>query len=287
MFSMFSDDDSLASHGGHNHLAYGTHQVPSFSGPSLDGSESWRQQTTDFTCAVVSQQMILVQFGIELSEAQLVYEATSAGFLSSAGTMPEDMGRLLESHGVSTHQSFGLENLINDLAAGHKVIVAVDSGELWGEDWFIEDYRADHALVVNGLDLSDPNNPQAVLNDPGHPNGAGVRVPLNQFLDAWSDSGQFYVATDEAPPDLANDAVLGSGYSRESGMYMDRSYWERFAEARGVLLGQLDKNINLVSDRLMQDGNLNQAYTAAVVKSITASICSLSNEDRENLLREI
>ena len=111
---MFLDDDSLA---GHDHLAYRTHEVPSFdsfvSDPAAGGAESWRQQTTDFTCAIVSQQMILEQFGVDLSEAQLVYEATSAGFLTSAGTMPEDMGRLLEAHGVSTHQSFGLENLSN------------------------------------------------------------------------------------------------------------------------------------------------------------------------------
>ena len=43
--------------------------------PEIDKSV-WQEQETPFTCAVVSQQMILELFGIELSEAELVYEAT-------------------------------------------------------------------------------------------------------------------------------------------------------------------------------------------------------------------
>ena len=51
-------------------------------------------------------------------------------------------------------------NLIDALAQGKKVIVSVDSGELWHKDSEIfEDLfkgeRADHALVVCGIDTSD------------------------------------------------------------------------------------------------------------------------------------
>lgn len=292
---MFEDSSLPSDLGPEVGNTYGSQEVPSFS--RLAGDEfasdalSWSQQTTDFTCAIVSQQMILLQFGFDVSEAQLVYEATSGGFLTSEGSAMEDVGRLLESHGVPTHQSFGMEGLIQELAQGHKVIVAVDSGELWGTDWIIEDLfsgrQADHALVINGLDLSDPNNPQAVLNDPGHPNGAGLRVPLNRFLDAWGDSGQFYVATDEAPPELASDPIIGTEFRQEAGMYMDIDYWERFADARGILLSKLIRNIDEVSTRFMTNGNVCDAFIGAVVNSVTGTISEMTNEQRDELLREI
>jgi len=288
---MFSNDDLATDDFDLPVTAYSNDDLPWFD--TLDANkfarecESWGIQTTDFTCAIMSQKMILSQFGIELSEAQLVYEATSGGFLTSDGTSPEDMGRLLEAHGVSTHQAFGLENLLIDLASGHKVIVAVNSGELWGKDWFLDVHGADHALVVNGLDLSDPSNPQAVLNDPGHPNGAGMRVPLDQFLDAWDDSGQFYVATDDAPPNLASDPILGAGYDTESGMYMNQNFWERFVEAREALLGHLFQNLSHVSDRFMHEGALSGEHASAVIKSVTASMGNMTDTERNELLREI
>ncbi len=271
------------------------YEVPKFEHLTTDefarDAQAWSQQTTGFTCAVVSQQMILKQFGIDVSEAQLVYEATSGGFLTSAGTAFEDIGRLLDRHGLATHQSFGVDGLIRELAKGHKVIVGVDSGELWGTDWSIEDFfcggHADHALVINGLDLSDPDHPQAVLNDPGHPNGACVRVPLDKFIDAWSDSGQFYIATDDAPPDLSSDPILGSGYSSDAGMYMDHSYWERFTEARGLLVNKLIDSVEDVSQRFMAQGSQREAYIGAVVHSITATLREMKDCERNELLREV
>ena len=57
----------------------------------------------------------------------------------------------------------GVEALIAELARGHKVIAAVDSGELWGTDLPFEDWLrpggADHALVVTGGDVSDLSHP--------------------------------------------------------------------------------------------------------------------------------
>jgi len=291
---MFFEDDFIDDNG-ISAAQHTYHDATSFEDLRVDefarDIESWKLQTTGFTCAVVSQQMILEQFGIEASETQLVYEATSGGFLTSAGSSTEDIGRLLESHGVSTHQSFGVEGMLSDLAQGHKVIVAVDSGELWGNDWTLEDRfsgeAADHALVVNGLDLSDPDNPLAVLNDPGHPNGAGVRVPLGEFLDAWNDSGQFYVATDDAPPSLASDPVLGTSYQAETGMYMTPTYWESFAHSRGIVVENLLQNVDAVSERLMADGSIGEAYAGSIMKTVTQSFRDLTDDQRNELLREI
>ena len=58
---------------------------------------------------------------------------------------------------------------------------------------------ADHAVAVTGIDLSDPSNPMVILNESGSPDGAGVRYPLDRFMDAWDNSDCYYVATDGTP----------------------------------------------------------------------------------------
>lgn len=200
-------------------------------------ASDWHQQGTAFTCAVVSQQMILQHFGIDVSEAQLVYDAVTNGWLTDAGTPITDMGRLLENYGVNVHQGFGtgIESLMSELVHGHGVIVPVDSGDMWNPGSFFRDlfgeHRPDHAVVVTGLDLSDPNHPQVYINDPGDPNGAGKAYPLDQFLHAWSDSGNLFLATDEAPPGLSDHSFLGSQFHSESGMYMDQSFWSQWLQS--------------------------------------------------------
>jgi hypothetical protein len=201
--------------------------------PGTD-TPDWVHQTTPFTCDVVSQEMILHEFGINASEAQLTYDAASHGWLTDHGTSPQDMAQLLELHGVHTHTQYNgsLDALTSELAQGHKVIVAVDSGELWNSNLPLFDLfhsrGADHAIVVTGLDMSDPGHPKVFVNDPGDPHGAGKPYPLDQFLEAWSGSGNMYVATNAAPPHLADQAIFGANYHPESGMYMDQGFWMSF-----------------------------------------------------------
>lgn len=213
---------------------------PAVYGSPTHDAAMWAGQTTAFTCAVVSQQMILNQFGIPVRESQLVYDATAHGWLTDQGTSPTDLGQLLEHYGVAVHFEHGanVAELLSELAHGHKVIAAVDSGELWGQDWFFQDWiwrdGADHALVVTGIDLSDPGNPQVIVNDPGEPTGAGHSYPLDQFLKAWDDSGSYYVATDHAPDDLMSQPLIGQHFhpatvDGATGIYMDTEFWIDFA----------------------------------------------------------
>lgn len=166
----------------------------------------WQQQTTPFTCAVVAQRGIIEAFtGETLSEAQLVYEATANGWLTDGGMSPLDASQLLELHGISCHIQTGatVEQLLAELTQGHKVIAGVDAGELWRQDSPLEDsfcQVTDHAIWVTGVDMSNPTHPQIFVNDSGDPAGAGKAYDLTNFVDAWQDSGFFYVATDHAPP---------------------------------------------------------------------------------------
>jgi len=212
--------------------------------PGWDAHD-WVHQTTPFTCDVVSQEMILHEFGINASEAQLTYDAASHGWLTDHGTSPQDMAQLLELHGVHTHTNYNgdIEALASELAHGHKVMVGVDSGELWQTssspfDLF-RSHGADHAIVVTGLDLSDSSHPKVFVNDPGDPHGAGKQYPLDQFLEAWGGSGNMYVATDVAPPHLIDHSVFGTGYHPDTGMYMDLNYWASLLKGIGVDAGGL------------------------------------------------
>lgn len=222
-FLLAQDDSSHGIHAIH-HGMIGT--------PEVD-SQFHQHQETPFTCAVASQRMILNQFGIPVSESQLVYEATSHGWLSSTGTSPDAMGNLLSLHGIPTHSGQGIESLIHELSQGHKIIVGLDSEELNGiapvfEDW-IHPNGADHALVVTGVDLSDPNHPMVLLNDPAVPDGACKAFPMEQFLGAWNDNHCRFIATDDSPPNLISDPVLGHGFDSESKMYMDNQFWSNLA----------------------------------------------------------
>lgn len=177
--------------------------------PNADTAH-WQQQDTDFTCAVQAQRGIIEQFtGEPISESQLVYEATANGWLTDKGMSPDDVGNLLELHGIPCHSNTdaSVHDLLGELAHGRKVIVGVDSGELWNgepiEDFFHQ--SADHAIWVTGVDFTDPNNPQVIMNDSGDPDGAGKQYALNEFMDAWEDSGFNYVATDFAPNGITPD----------------------------------------------------------------------------------
>jgi hypothetical protein len=207
--------------------------------PGTD-THDWVHQTTPFTCDVVSQEMILHEFGVNASEAQLTYDAAAHGWLTDHGTSPQDMANLLEFHGVHTHTNYNgnIEALTSELAHGHKVIVGVDSSELWNPDSSLFDlfrsHEADHALVVTGLDMSDASHPKVFVNDPGDPHGAGKPYALDQFLEAWGGSGNMYVATDSAPPHLADHSIFGTSYHPETGMYMDEGFWMSLLKGIGV-----------------------------------------------------
>ena len=129
------------------------------------------QQYND-TCAIKSQQLVLEKYGIYVSEDQLRTEAYSHGWYSpGGGTSMNDVGKLLELHGIGVNQyvNGNIFNVINELAQGHNVIMGVDSGELWHYGLYekIEDQvlgpRADHALIVSGINTEDPQNIKVII----------------------------------------------------------------------------------------------------------------------------
>lgn len=189
---------------------------PTMDGPGVTGDPAgelafWHQQTYDDTCAVAAQEFVLESLtGRDFSEDALRQEAIDNGWFTPGGGTPlEATGSLLEAHGVDVERQYGgtLDDLGALLERGHKVIVGVDSDEIWtpGRDPRQDDLLGDvpgypgqspdHAVEVIGIDRSDPGNPMVILNDPGHPDGQGLMVPADEFVDAWADSDHYMVYT--------------------------------------------------------------------------------------------
>lgn len=189
---------------------------PSTAGDDVIGSpgddiEHWHEQTHDDTCAVVSQEFILESLtGEEFDENELRQEAIDNGWYTPGGGTPLGaMGKLLEAHGIEVEREYGasIDDIEGKLESGEKVMVAIDAHETWnaGTDDAQDDLLGDvggfpgqdvnHAVEVIGVDRSDPENPMVILNDPGHPDGRGMMVPLDEFMGAWEDSGNYMVST--------------------------------------------------------------------------------------------
>ena len=161
------------------------------------------------TCAIQSQHIVLKQFGIDVTQNEMIEVAKENGwYVSGHGTPPEYVGKLLEHYGVNVEATEGnnIFNLVNELAQGHQVIVGVDSGELVfpekeiGEDYIVGE-MADHALVVVGVDTSDPDNVKVIVTDPGTGNRQWAYTE-EQFMDAWKDSNCMMVSTEQSPEEF-------------------------------------------------------------------------------------
>ncbi len=174
-----------------------------------------RQEYLD-NCAIKCQELILKEFGIEVTSDELINMSYANGwYLPGSGTVIDDVGKLLEANGieVNRYDNANIFNLVNELAQGRQIIIAVDSGELWSSNEVIreltgihpelfEDGIADHAVIVSGVDISDPQNPVVIITDPGTGQVAATYA-LEDFLDAWEDSGFAMISTAVSPEQFA------------------------------------------------------------------------------------
>lgn len=163
-------------------------------------------QYYDDTCAIQSQHLILQQYGINVTQEEMIAVAKENGWYAEGYGTPMNMiGKLLEHYGIEVNGSMGnnIFNLSNELAQGHQIIVSVDSAELIYPEETVgidEAYgeMADHALVVVGIDTTDPDNVQVIVTDPGTGNRQ-MAYPAEQFIEAWKDSDCFMVSTTDVP----------------------------------------------------------------------------------------
>lgn len=221
------------------------------------------QQQHNDTCAIKSQQLILNDFGIPVTEDQLVQQAEALNIYhhGQGGTSPEDVGKLLELNGVACtqHENASIYDLTSALAKGEKVIIGVDSGELWNggtltnlKDSILGE-QADHALIVAGIDTTNPNDVQVILTDPGT-GQEGARYPIAQFLDAWHDSGNFMVTTDNPAPLAYNPEMINFDYNMGHLQFIGHLPYEYFDQTIMPLSQHIENDLGAMD--LLHDGFL-------------------------------
>lgn len=191
------------------------------------------------TCAIKSQQIILHSFGVDIPEEILTIEATDKGYyIPEQGSAASAVGLLLEDHGVGTHTKYNatVYDLVAELAQGHKVIVGVDADELWRPSFFNDLFgeQANHALIVTGIDTTNPNDIRVLITDPGTGDVARS-YPMAQFLDAWHDSSCMMVATDMAPQVsyagvMVNPEMINFDYAAGHIPYIDNIPYDVFSD---------------------------------------------------------
>ncbi len=171
-------------------------------GDPEDALEYWEFQGQTNRCAIYAQKFVIEEYlGREVDIEELVDVATENGwFDENSGTTVMNMDNLLDHYGVPNEPSAfnTIEDLTESLNEGHRVIVSVDADEYWmGEDddgsVFVPDDGPNHAIEVIGVDTSDPENPVVIVNDSGTPNGQGLEIPMETFMDAWEDGNCFMI----------------------------------------------------------------------------------------------
>ena len=248
-----------------------------FIGNPISDSALWQEQTTGFTCAVLSERGVIEAYtGYPVSESELVYHATANGWLTEGGMSPLNVGKLLDMYDIPNHSvdNASMEDIMSELAQGRRVIVGVNADQLYEPDSqtgkFIAQ-AADHAVWVTGVDIRDPDNPQVIINDSGTPDGAGKIYDLNQFTDAWKSSDFFYVATLEAP----------TGYELSAGT---------FDSAKGEipeLVEYYDNKFGDFEDKFHQGANINLDEEQVNYADISSTLTELDEATVENLFRLI
>ena len=157
------------------------------------------------TCGIISCEMILRNFGIVVTETDLVKYCIDNGLCRRdgppayrGGTTVYSQARLLNDFGVPAEIQLqaGLSDLSNWVESGKDVIVAANAGVLWNDATYFDGGIANHAVVVTGVARSPDNNEILgfYITDSGI-GKSGRFVDAHTMDIAWSKAGGMGVIT--------------------------------------------------------------------------------------------
>jgi uncharacterized protein len=139
------------------------------------------RQSTDYSCGASSLQAVLMYWGMEFMETELMDMLHT----TKEGTKPTDIVRVGQELGFEAElkENLTLEDLEKSVKAGVPVIV---DGQAWreGDDLnkpWTDLWEHGHYMVVIGMD--DEN---VIIEDPSLLGSQGF-IPRKEFLDRWHD----------------------------------------------------------------------------------------------------
>lgn len=137
-------------------------------------------------CGVESSRQLINRNGNPIDEDTLLDDALRSGDaetkptrFDSGGTGPDGRERILDSHGVPSHQvPQGMNNIAQNVAEGRGVITSHDAGILWDDSRY---NGGGHAIVPTGLEY-DKNGrlKNVIVNDTGQ-GQCGQKIPADRF----------------------------------------------------------------------------------------------------------
>lgn len=159
------------------------------------------------TCGLCSTQDILNQFGVPVSENDVVHYASDHHLCTTdgtdnamkGGTYDWQQAQILNDYGVPAHVETGgqLEDLDAAILEGRGVIIEVNAGILWNDSRYYDTGQSNHAIVVTGI-ARDPETGMTegyYVNDSGS-GQAGNYVDVDTMDSMWIGTGGNYVITD-------------------------------------------------------------------------------------------
>lgn len=184
-------------------------------GDPVGDAEHWFEQAQNGFCVPASIAQIVSEYtGVHFADEMAFVERANELQILDIGpdgspSMSSDGAlTLLEDAGVpaSLEVGTGVETLVEYLDEERRVVLFIDSGELWeGEP--TEDSTPDHAVVVTGVDLE---RQVVIISDPGHPAGNAMEYPIGLFENAWEDAGFLALVCDVPPADVTGAAPQGT-----------------------------------------------------------------------------
>lgn len=191
------------------------HSSPKHYGDESDGGYYFDPifQGKTKLCAIYAQYHILKDYGFSGSIEDLTNTAIKNGWYDpEIGVMTDDIGKLLEINGVAYAFYTGAHeyNLVAELSVGKHIITKLDPMELY-EGY--NELNKSHAVVVRGINFSDPDNIKIVLMD----SGVGCfakEYSFPDFIKAWKNRGcTMWVPLE--PPAQKNENVQDFTFSIE------------------------------------------------------------------------
>lgn len=158
------------------------------------------------TCGLVSCQDVLGQFGVDVTETDVVGYAIENGLCNSegnegdrGGTSVLQQAEILNDYGVPAHAETNgtLESLAANVEQGHGVIMEANAGVLWQDATYYDQGQPNHAVVVTGV-VRDANSGEIqgfYINDSGTGKSAQF-IDANTMHTAWEEAGGASVVTD-------------------------------------------------------------------------------------------
>jgi hypothetical protein len=159
-------------------------------------------------CGLASCGDIANQFGVNVSENDVVHYAVDHGLCSTSGspqqegaTTMADMVKVLNGIGVPAHLETknSLAGVGRELEDGHSVIIGVNAGELWNNPKFDAAGGYNHAISLTGVAL-DPSSGEVKgvwIDDSGTGNFQEYVPADNPAIEDWSKSSIAVVTNGE------------------------------------------------------------------------------------------